>query len=114
MMTIDQTTPYHLLYGVGATICLTEYLARQKHMPRGKAFMYAAIAVTVGGLAKEGNDHYQVIRYFGSPDLDDIIANTIGIISARITLLKRGDIGVEKKGLREVCQEAYIPMNPHF
>ncbi len=99
-MTIDQTTPYHVAYGILST-CTTYWALRRMNVSRGKAIAYAGLISVIIGVAKEANDSIQLISYKGDADIDDFYADLIGMTIA-VYGLTGGKLSNIKEGLAEI------------
>ncbi len=78
-MEIDYFTPFHVVYGAGATIVLTELIRRISKRDYKSAVGYAAAVVFAVGAAKEANDMLGIAYSGGTPDAADVGLNTLGI-----------------------------------
>lgn len=77
---IDYLTPLHFVYGLIGTIGLSEILYRSNiTRDKAKAIVYSSVAVFSFGLIKEMDDLYQVFSFYGTPDITDVIINSLGI-----------------------------------
>ena len=92
-MEIDYLTPFHVVYGAGATVVLTELIRRIAKRDYRSAVGYAAAIAFGIGAVKEVNDMFGFVYSGGTPDAADIGLNTLGIYGGVfLESMKNGDL----------------------
>ncbi len=112
---IDYLTPLHFIYGFGCSIIFAEILYSSKIINnKTKAIFYGSALTFSLGLLKEANDLYQIFSFNGTPDITDIIINSVGIGAGFFTEDIRINNGINTKkfvkNIEHIIEASYRKM----